>query len=211
MGGDLCTAPLLNQRLGAAAHLQPSSVLHYQHHAHSSSHHPGMWVLVMEGFVFGHDAVPCGLQLGVKHLQLWWQHGAGAAWLCCSDIWALAFAGHFPPRANPQISHWIYPVAMGRVMLLAELPSKALPQGLWLRGLFAASSDNRNFRLLIHCKTSRHSLHLVFIRRLDMAWGMQIPCDEEKKIPGLWRCKSSEIRQHYGIILDFFKLRNNSC
>lgn len=58
---------------------------------------------------------------------------------------------------------------MGRVMLLAELPSKALPQALRLRGLFATSSDNRNFRLLMHYKTNRHSLLLVFIRRLDMA------------------------------------------
>lgn len=203
MSEDLCTAPLLNQRLGAAGLLQLSSS-HYQHRAQSSSPHPGMWVLVMEGAVIGHDAVPCGLQLGVKHLELWWHHsgrGCIPAWLCCSDIWALAFAGHFPPKTNPQISPWIYPAAMGRVLFL---PSKALPQGLWPRGLFAASSDYRNFRLLVHYKTNRHSLHLVFIRRLDKAWGMQMPCDEEKKIPGLWRCESWQIRWHYGIILDLF-------
>lgn len=137
-----------------------------------------------------------------------WSYGdttvAGAAWLSCSDVWTLAFAGHFTPRAKAQISHWIYPAAMGRAMLLAELPSKALPQGPWPRGLFATSSDYRNFRLLVHYKTNRHSLHLVFLRRLDMAWGMQMPCDEEKKIPGLWRSKSWQISRHDGIILDLF-------
>lgn len=162
-----------------------------------------MQVLVMEGVVFGHDAMPCGLQLGVKHLELWWHHsgrGCIPAWLCCSDIWTLAFAGHFPPRANPQISHWIYPAAKGRVMLLAELPSKALPQSPWPRGLFATSSDNRNFRLLVHYRTNRLSLRLVFIRRTDMAWGMQMPCDEEKKIPGLWRCRVDKL----GGIMEYY-------
>lgn len=49
----------------------PAQSSHYQHHEQSSSHHPGMWVLVMESIVFVHDAVPCGLQLGVKHPELW--------------------------------------------------------------------------------------------------------------------------------------------
>lgn len=115
--------------------------------------------------------------------------------------WALS------PRANSHISDWIYPAAMGRVIWHLSFWQSCNPrhfQGPWLRGLFATSSGNRNFRLLIHYKTNRHSLHLVFIRRLDMAWGMQIPCDEEKKIPGLWRCKRWQIRQHYGIMLDLF-------
>lgn len=87
---------------------------------------------------------------------------------------------------------------------------EALPQSPWLKALFAASSDNRNLRLLIHYETK--GIVCIFIRRLDTTRGMQIPCDEEKKIPGLWRCKSWQIMRHYGIIPHFFcKLRKNNC
>lgn len=43
----------------------PTQPSHHQHHAKAAA-----TVLVMEGIVFGHGAVPRGLQLAVQHLEL---------------------------------------------------------------------------------------------------------------------------------------------
>lgn len=149
--GDLCTAPLLSQRLGAAALLKRRSVLsHQQPRAQSSSHRCGLRVLGTEGTASACGAVPADLCWELSTYGCGDSTAAGLSCLHGHAALNTSCSLGISPRANSKISHWLFPAGMkgddtsGRAAIQGALTSP------WLKGLFATSSDNRNFRLLIH-------------------------------------------------------------